>query len=62
MSLYIKAYDNESAEGLLKRFKRQMKFEGRMQEIRKSDFYLTKSQKRRLKRRRRKTSDGRELM
>ena len=58
MSLQVESRYKENIESLLRRFKRQMKWEGRMLEIREHEFYLKPSQKRKLKQRRKKTVSG----
>ena len=48
----------ENIESMLRRFKKFLKMEDQFKELRKHDFFLKKSDKRKLKRRRRKFTDG----
>ena len=56
--LYVKAKKGEDVESLLVRFKKKLKEHDRFLEIRKHDYFIPKSQKRRQKQRRRKFVDG----
>jgi|ETNvirnome_2_300_1030623.scaffolds.fasta_scaffold75309_2 small subunit ribosomal protein S21 len=61
MSLEVHSRPNESIENLLRRFKRNLKRENRFVEIRKHDFFVKPSEKRRLKKRRKKLTDGTDI-
>jgi len=54
----VKAYRGEKVESLYRRFKRKLKHENFILEIRKSDYFIKPSEKRRQKKRRRKFTDG----
>ena len=57
----VKMHENDSIEDMLKRFKRKIKYSGIMQELRKREYFISKSEERRLKKRRRKTIDGKNI-
>jgi len=61
MALKVEARKGEDVENLLRRFKRKLKKEDRIIEIRKWDYYQKPSDKKRAKRRRKKFSDGRDF-
>jgi len=61
MALKVEARSGEDVENLLRRFKRKLKKEDRIMEIRKWDYFEKPSDKKRAKRRRRKFSDGRDF-
>lgn len=46
----VKRYPTESLESMLRRFKKKLDKDNTLKDIRKHDFYLSKSEKRRLKR------------
>ena len=46
---YVKLKKNEDFSSLLRRFKRQLQDEGLVQELKKREYYLSPSQKRREK-------------
>ena len=48
----VKARDNESVDNLLRRFKKSVESAGVMRELKRREYYLSKSQKRREKRKR----------
>lgn len=56
--LKVDARDRENIEVLLRRFKRLLKKDGRIMEIRKWDYYVKPSEKKKLKKRRKKFTDG----
>ncbi|MAE81489.1 MAG: 30S ribosomal protein S21 [Flammeovirgaceae bacterium] len=57
-ALKVVAKEGESIESLLRRFKKKLKFEDRFREIRKWDYYLKPSDRKKLRRRRKKLTDG----
>lgn len=61
MSLGVTNRGNETAEQLWRRFKKSLKKEDRMAEILKNRFYVKPSEKRKMKERRKKLSDGTDL-
>jgi len=46
----VKKYPTESLESMLRRFKKKLDKDNTLKDIRKHDFYLSKSEKRKLKR------------
>lgn len=46
----VKRYPTESLESMLRRFKKKLDKDNTLKDIRKHDFYLSKSEKRKLKR------------
>jgi ribosomal protein S21 len=58
VSLGVVVRDNENIEHALRRWKRNLKNEDRFVEMRKHDHFIKPSEKRRLKKRRKKLSDG----
>lgn len=56
-----KMHENDTIEDMLKRFKRKMKYSGIMQELRKREYFISKSEEKRLKKRRKKTIDGKNI-
>lgn len=60
-ALRVEAKPNEDVESLLRRFKKKLKRDNRFLEIRKHDHFVSASEKKREKKRRRKLSDGRDI-
>ena len=50
MAKVVKRYPTESLESMLRRFKKKLDKDNTLKDIRKHDFYLSKSEKRKLKR------------
>lgn len=50
MAKVVKRYPTESLESMLRRFKKKLDKDNTLKDIRKHDFYLGKSEKRKLKR------------
>lgn len=57
----FKLHEDDTIEDMLKRFKRKMKYSGILQELRKKEYYISKGEERRMKKRRIKTVDGKSL-
>jgi ribosomal protein S21 len=57
----LRRYEDEPIDYMLARLKRKMKYNNAIIEMRKKDFYMKPSEERKLKRRRKKTSDGMEI-
>ena len=56
-----KRFADEDIDTMLKRFKRKLKHNGRIVEMRKKEYYVRPGELKRQKMRRKKTSDGAEL-
>ena len=49
MAKVVKRYPTESLESMLRRFKKKLDKDNTLKDLRKHDFYLSKSEKRKLK-------------
>lgn len=56
-----KRFSEESIDSMLKRLKRKLKNDGRILEMRKKEYFIKPSELKRMKKRRKKTSDGETL-
>ena len=57
-----KRFSEESIDSMLKRLKRKLKNDGRILEMRKKEYFIKPSELKRMKKRRKKTSDGETLI